>query len=62
MTATNICYNFVGFRCSPPIPSPFVARQTGEFYLHGIVKASKSGRMQCVSLGEIDGDFPIIAP
>ena len=19
MTATNICYNFVGFRCSPPI-------------------------------------------
>ena len=18
MTATNICYNFVGFRCSPP--------------------------------------------
>ena len=20
MTATNICYNFVGFRCSPPLP------------------------------------------
>ena len=19
MTATNICYNFVGFRCSPPL-------------------------------------------
>ena len=22
MTATNICYNFVGFRCSPPPPPP----------------------------------------
>ena len=21
MTATNICYNFVGFRCSPPLMS-----------------------------------------
>ena len=22
MTATNICYNFVGFRCSPPPKAP----------------------------------------
>ena len=29
MTATNICYNFVGFRCSPPLTKDC----TGEHYL-----------------------------
>ena len=29
MTATNICYNFVGFRCSPPL------KKNGNKLYHG---------------------------
>ena len=33
MTATNICYNFVGFRCSPPL----------RYFMHQIPTPEEAG-------------------
>ncbi len=30
MTATNICYNFVGFRCSPPVSARLATPTNGK--------------------------------
>ena len=52
MTATNICYNFVGFRCSPPAPA--------DNLMQLLLKDDKSlfnGILQLPSLRQGDGNF-----